>query len=347
VESYNNNSTDGQMRAPGQAQEDGPIYGDAQKHAGGQIQSERHGSEQNLDNGHVYDDDGQINGHDDMMQQEVDRRGGDGEERGGRQIHREGHMHDGDGQINGDDDIQHDVGKHGGDNEKHSGGHMHDGHGQINGDDKVDGDGGVPGRGKMQGIGLKNAVMQKIPGGGMFGDGQAADDDRQTRGNEQVGSGDRQLHNDEQSQRGGPGHANKQSHTKAQIQAGGLKSAMRQIIPDAPVYDGQAQGGGDEQGSRSNQQPKASGAVSAFNDSIKKKAAKSASDSPSKKVWERVSQQAVGDTRVEQMKKMHTEKTVMSDEDASYYDSVNADDNIAVGKTNPEVVINGEDEDDY
>ncbi|GFR80399.1 myosin IIIA [Elysia marginata] len=61
-------------------------------------------------------------------------------------------------------------------------------------------------------------------------------------------------------------------------------------------------------------------AASAFKESPKRRAGNSSQDSPSKKVWTRVSSQAVGEARVEQMKKMYDIKKVIPDREADYYD---------------------------
>ncbi|XP_012938920.1 myosin-IIIb [Aplysia californica] len=87
--------------------------------------------------------------------------------------------------------------------------------------------------------------------------------------------------------------------------------------------------------------------ASAVKDSPSRKKT-SATDSPSKKVWERVSLQAVGEARIEQMKKMNDVKAIMPDRDALYYDSVSGDEMMVTGNNPPEVVLNGADIDtDY
>lgn len=267
VESYNNNSTDRQMHDGGHTHD-----GDTQINAGGQI----HSNDKVHDDGNRPDSrkmdgfalknavrqtipGGQMYGDEEVHAGEQAH--GDRQAIGGRQIHGDGQSH-----VRGKDHtdelkeaMKETVPKkrmesHGqmyGDENVHAGEQTH-------GDEKANGDEQRHFRGKGQTGGLKEAVKEIVPDWRMESHGQ--------------------MHSD------GEKHA-EQSQGIGQIQAGGLKHAVRQIIPDGPNYsDEKAQGDSRAQSSKSDQKPKASTAVSAFNDSIKKKAAKSATNSPSKKV---------------------------------------------------------------
>ncbi|KAK3767679.1 hypothetical protein RRG08_022713 [Elysia crispata] len=63
-------------------------------------------------------------------------------------------------------------------------------------------------------------------------------------------------------------------------------------------------------------------ATTAFKESPKRRAGNSKFDSPRKKIWTRASIKAVGEARVEQMKKMHDIKKVIPVREADYYDQV-------------------------
>ncbi|CAL1536312.1 unnamed protein product [Lymnaea stagnalis] len=87
-----------------------------------------------------------------------------------------------------------------------------------------------------------------------------------------------------------------------------------------------------------------------------KKQTNAVTDSPSKKVWERLSVSTVGEPRIEQMKKMNDVKEIMPQAETDYYNNVNEEEvnlgglsalsnlaNLGGISLNPSVIVNGDD----